>query len=62
MQPEAPEMFSLEMLKGSHSGLKDPHSVLLSQSMAKTIFGDADPMNKIVKIDNKPDVKVTGRL
>jgi ABC-type antimicrobial peptide transport system permease subunit len=28
--------------------------------MAKAIFGDADPLNKVLKMDNKVDVKVTG--
>ena len=36
------------------------NTVLLSSSLAKKIFGDADPIDKIVKIDTKFDVKVTG--
>ena len=52
-------MFSLEMLKGTNS-LDDPSSVLLSASAAKAYFGDEDPMNKMMKIDNELDVKVTG--
>jgi hypothetical protein len=43
MQPDAPDMLSLEMLKGTRAGLKDPSSILLSASAAKAIFGDADP-------------------
>ena len=60
MQPEAPDMFTLKMLKGSRGGLKELNAVLLSSSLAKKIFGDADPINKLVKIDNTFDVKVTG--
>ncbi|TAE18798.1 MAG: ABC transporter permease, partial [Bacteroidetes bacterium] len=41
-------------------GLKDPYSILLSESVAKAYFGDANPMDKIIKLDNKYDVKVTG--
>jgi putative ABC transport system permease protein len=59
-EPQGPEMFSLKMLKGTRDGLKDPYSVLISASNAKAYFGDADPMNKVLKIDNKLDVKVTG--
>ena len=55
-----PEMLSLKMLKGTQSGLNDPHSILLSSSLAKTIFGNDDPINKMMKIDNAMDVKVTG--
>jgi putative ABC transport system permease protein len=60
MQTEAPEMLTLHMLKGSRSGLNDPSSILLSASLAQSLFGDLDPMNKLIKIDNKFNVKVTG--
>ena len=60
MSPETPEVLSLTMLKGTRAGLKEPASILLSESTAKALFGDGDPMNKLVKIDNKLDVKVTG--
>lgn len=59
-EPEVTEMLSLKMLKGTRDGLKDPYSILLSESLAKTYFGDDDPMNQVVRIDNKYDVKVTG--
>jgi putative ABC transport system permease protein len=60
MQAEAPDMLTLNMLKGSRKGLSDPSSILLSATLAKAIFGDADPMDKILKIDSKWNVKVTG--
>jgi putative ABC transport system permease protein len=60
MQPEAPEMLGLKMIKGTRSGLKDPSSIILSQKLAKALFGDADPMDKVVKINNQYDHKVTG--
>jgi putative ABC transport system permease protein len=60
MQAEGPEMLTLHMLKGSRDGLKDPSSILLTASMAKSIFGDADPINRIIKIDSKWNVKVAG--
>ena len=60
MGPEAPELLSLNMLKGTRDGLNDPSSILLSASVATALFGDADPMNKQLKIDNKLTVKVTG--
>ncbi|MEP7141914.1 MAG: ABC transporter permease [Ferruginibacter sp.] len=60
MQPEAPDMLTLKMLKGSRKGLKEMNAVLISSSLAKKIFDDADPINKVIKIDNKFVVKVTG--
>ena len=60
MQAEAPDLLTLKMQKGSRSGLADPSSIMLSASLAKAIFGDADPMLKTIKIDNQWNVKVTG--
>jgi putative ABC transport system permease protein len=60
MGPEATEMLSLKMLKGTRAGLTDPNSIILSESASQAIFGNADPMDKIVRIDNKQAVKVTG--
>ncbi|MCO5946006.1 ABC transporter permease [Mucilaginibacter flavidus] len=59
-EPQALDMFSVSMLKGGKTALNDPASILLSASTAKAYFGDADPMNKIMKIDNSMTVKVTG--
>src|SRR5215203_1483636 len=60
MDEGAPEMFTLKMLKGSWSGLKDFSSIILSASTAKELFGDTDPMNQVVLLNNKLNVKVTG--
>lgn len=58
--PGAPEMLSLTMLRGSRSGLTEPASILLSASLAKALFGDADPLHKTLAIDNTMTVNVTG--
>jgi ABC-type antimicrobial peptide transport system permease subunit len=60
MQPDAPDMLTLKMLRGSRKSLKERNAILLSSSVAKKIFGDADPVNKVVKIDNTFEVKVAG--
>lgn len=59
-ESDAPEMLSLKMIKGTRAGLKDPYSILLAESLAKSIFGEEDPMNKTLKVDRTVDVKVTG--
>ncbi|TRX56307.1 FtsX-like permease family protein [Fulvivirga sp. M361] len=60
MEPEAPELLSLEMLHGTRDGLQDPTSILLSSSTAKKFFGDNDPIGEMLKIDNITDLKITG--
>ena len=59
-EPGFPEMMTLKMIAGTRTGLTDVHSALLSQSLAKALFGDEEPINKVVRINNKTDVKVTG--
>ncbi|MBE9462274.1 ABC transporter permease [Dyadobacter subterraneus] len=60
LSEQAPDMFSLKMLRGTRSGLKDQSSVMLSQSVANALFGNENPLDKIIKIDNRLNVKVTG--
>ena len=59
-EPAVTEMLSLKMLKGTRDCLKDPYSIALSASVAKTYFGDTDPMGQTLRLDNEVDVKVTG--
>jgi ABC-type antimicrobial peptide transport system permease subunit len=60
MDKDAPDMLTFKMLKGRLNGLDDPHSIMLSASVAKALFGNADPMDQTIKISNKISVKVTG--
>ena len=62
MDKEAPEMFSLKMIKGNYSALNDPHSIIIAASVAKAIFGNKEPLNELMHINSlrKLDVKVTG--
>ncbi|MEM9832520.1 MAG: ABC transporter permease [Bacteroidota bacterium] len=60
MEHEAPHMLSLTMLEGTRDGLKDPNSIMLSASLANSFFGSDDPIDQVVRIDDKIDVKVTG--
>ncbi len=60
MEPQAPDLLSLTMRRGTRAGLTDLNSIMLSESAATAYFGTADPLGKLMKIDNKFDVKVTG--
>lgn len=57
---QGPDLLDLHMIEGTRDGLKDPSSIFLSQSTAKAIFGDDDPINKILKVNSQSTVKVTG--
>ncbi|GHM99648.1 ABC transporter permease [Cytophagales bacterium WSM2-2] len=56
----APEMFTFKMIHGARTGLNDTHSIMISTSLAKQLFGDDDPLNKVIRMSNKTDVTVTG--
>ncbi|HRG54144.1 MAG TPA: ABC transporter permease [Bacteroidia bacterium] len=61
--PEFLNMFEYPMLKGDRStALKETYSIVLTESTAKALFGDVNPMNKQVRIDNEHDLTVTGVL
>ncbi|MBA4055645.1 MAG: ABC transporter permease, partial [Marivirga sp.] len=60
MDGNGAELFTLPMMKGIRSGLLDPHSIFLSESTAKIVFGEEEPMGKLLKINNSMDVRVTG--
>jgi ABC-type antimicrobial peptide transport system permease subunit len=61
VDPSFLKMFSYKLVEGDvNTVLNDPHSILLTEELAKKYFGDEDPVGKILRIDNKVDVKVTG--
>ncbi len=60
MEPPVIKMLSLNLLEGTPNGLDEMNSIFLSQSAAKSIFGGADPIGKIVKLDNSLQARVTG--
>lgn len=60
VEPVFPEIFSLEVLAGARSGLQDIHSIFIAESLAKTLFGSGNPIDKIIKLNNKKNVKITG--
>lgn len=60
LDANGPEMFSVKMLQGLQSGLKDPHSVLISRTLASALFGGEDPMHRTISLNNQTNVTVTG--
>ena len=60
VEPSFVKMMSLKILSGSSNGLKEINSILLSESLAKNFFGTESPLNKIITLNNKESLKVTG--
>ena len=60
MEPDGPKILSLNMISGTLEGLKNPNSILIAASTAKSLFGNDNAMNKNIRINSKLDVTVTG--
>jgi ABC-type antimicrobial peptide transport system permease subunit len=54
------DVFSIPMLQGNHSGLNDPHSILLSATLAGALFPGVNPVGRILNMDDTVTLKVTG--
>jgi len=55
-----PEIFTFRMLAGSAIALKDPSTVLISQSTAAALFGHSDPIGKIIRRNSNSTFFVGG--
>lgn len=61
--PDFLKMFTFPLLKGNvEQVLKNPYSIVLTESLAKAMFGNAEPVGKVIRVDNQFEVMVTGVL
>ncbi len=59
-EPDFFEIFSYTFLAGTPgSALKQPHSAVITNEVAQKLFGEEDPIGKILHIRNMPDVMVS---
>jgi putative ABC transport system permease protein len=57
------DIFHFPIVKGQPEiALDEPNSVVLTEATATALFGNSDPIGKIISLDNKYEVKVTGVL
>lgn len=56
----APELLTFKMVQGTRSGLTSMNSILISESLAKALFGTFEVLGKTIRMNNKTDVIVTG--
>ncbi|HEV9037831.1 MAG TPA: ABC transporter permease [Puia sp.] len=60
MEEGGPEMLTLQMLQGSRDVLKQGSTIMLSRSLAAALFGNSDPMGRVVRFDNQLSLIVRG--
>ena len=55
------DVFDVEVVKGNPAkALNDPFSVMMTEELAEKYFNGEDPMNKILRLENQFNLKVTG--
>ena len=59
MQREAPEILDIKILKGERDGVREINSIMLNESTAKALFGDEEPIGKVIEVNSQYDMMVT---
>jgi hypothetical protein len=56
-------MFSFPLVTGNaQTALQDAHAIVITEQLAKKLFGTTDPINKVIRVDNADNYIVTGIL
>jgi putative ABC transport system permease protein len=59
--PSILRVFTHPLLEGNtETSLKDPNSVVLTETLARKYFGDENPVGKVIHVENQGDFMVTG--
>jgi putative ABC transport system permease protein len=60
-EPDILNIYAYQFILGNPKiALNDPHSVILTETTAKTLFGTADVLNRSVRYQDRYNLKVTG--
>lgn len=56
-----PQIFDFQWMSGDpKTALKEPNSIVLTESVAKKYYGNSNPMGQVINVENQYNVKVTG--
>ena len=54
-------VFDIPIIRGDRTNaLTEPYTVVMTEDVAKKYFGDADPINKVIRLDNRFNFRVSG--
>jgi hypothetical protein len=54
------DLLPIKMISGGPNSLDATASVIIDQWLAKNLFGNEDPLYKLIRVDNKQIIRVTG--
>lgn len=55
-----PDMLTLEMVHGSRQALRDPSTMLICRSLALALYGDINPVGKLLRLDDSQELTIGG--
>ena len=62
-EPEYFSIFNFPLVRGDiNTALNEPNTAVVTERIAKKYFGNEDPVNKVIRVENKVDCKITGVL
>jgi putative ABC transport system permease protein len=60
IQPQFLDIASVKIKSGARNAIDDPYTILVSETLAKNMFGNSEPVGKVVRMDNRMDIKIGG--
>ena len=54
------KVFDLELIEGTEDALKEPNTVVISESMAEKYFGEENALGENLTFDDRTDYEITG--
>ena len=54
------KMFTFDIVNGADRQPQDPSTIIITESTARDLFNDEDPIGKIVRLSNTVDLTVSG--
>lgn len=58
VDPEFLDIFSFEVIKGDRKTLQEPNSIMITEQVAQSFFGDKDPIGKTLQMDGQFDFEI----
>lgn len=59
-EKDVTDLLTFDLIEGSSAALSEPYSIMISKSLATSLFGDESAIDKSLNINDEFEVKITG--
>ncbi|MEM9919404.1 MAG: ABC transporter permease [Bacteroidota bacterium] len=60
-EPDLPDLLSVEYVyESAPNSIEKPNTILLNRSVAQALFGEEDPIGKVIRFDTRSNLEVAG--